>query len=146
MNMQYGQDGLALTKDFEKCRLKPYRDSGGVWTNGWGNTHNVDPNITITQEQADADLLANLQDAVDAVNDHVTVDLTQQQFDALVDFTFNCGATAFRTSTLLRKLNARDYEGASNEFDRWNKDGGVVVSGLIRRRDSEQELFNKGDV
>lgn len=146
MNMKYGQDGLALTKDFEKCRLKPYRDSGGVWTNGWGNTHNVDPNITITQEQADADLLANLQDAVDAVNDHVTVDLTQQQFDALVDFTFNCGATAFRTSTLLRKLNARDYEGASNEFDRWNKDGGVVVSGLIRRRDSEQELFNKGDV
>lgn len=143
MNMHYGKDGLELTKSFEKCRLTPYKDSGGVWTDGWGNTHGVIPGRVITQEKADSDLQANVQDAVDAVNDHVTVDLTQSQFDALVDFTFNCGCSAFKTSTLLRKLNAKDYEGAANELDRWNKDGGVVVSGLVRRRDAEQELFHK---
>ena len=145
MNMKYSSDGLSLTQDFEKCRLTPYRDGGGVWTNGWGNTRNVDPRITITQDQADRDLEANVQDAVDAVNDHVEVELTQHQFDALVDFTFNVGTTAFRTSTLLKKLNAGDLQGANAQLDRWNQDNGKVVQGLIRRRDAEQELFNTPD-
>jgi len=143
MNMQYSRDGLELTKHFESCRLKAYRDGGGVWTNGWGNTRKVIPGSIITQEQADADLLANVQDAVDAVNDHVTVDLTQGQFDALVDFTFNCGINAFKNSTLLKMLNAGNYSGAHDQLDRWTKDSGKVVAGLARRRDAEQELFSK---
>ena len=141
MNMAYSKDGLNLTKDFEQCRLKPYLDGGGVWTNGWGNTHHVRPEITITQERADSDLLANVHDAVDAVNDHVTVPLTQAQFDALVDFTFNVGTPQFKTSTLLRKLNTGDYMGAHDQFDRWNLDNGKYVNGLQRRRDAEQALW-----
>ena len=143
MNMQYGKDGMELTKSFEKCRLMPYKDSGGVWTDGWGNTHGVRPGFQITQEKADADLLANLQDAIDCVNDYVTSDLTQDQFDALVDFVFNVGVTAFKNSTLLKKLNAGDYEGADAEFDRWDKVKGVKSLGLSRRRDAEQVVFEK---
>lgn len=142
MNMTYGPNGLALTKSFEQCRLMPYKDGGGVWTDGWGNTHRVVPGVAITQDKADADLVMNVADAVDTVNDHVTVPLTQNQFDALVDFTFNCGSTAFKTSTLLRKLNGGDYSGACTELSRWDKDNGQVVAGLTRRRVAEQSLFN----
>lgn len=141
MNMQYGRTGLELTKHFEGCKLKAYRDGGGVLTQGYGNTHRVIEGSTITQEQAELDLMANVADAVDTVNDHVTVTLSQAQFDALVDFTFNLGPTAFKNSTLLRKLNAGDYEGAAAEFIRWNKDNGVVVDGLTRRRQAESALF-----
>lgn len=143
MNMNYGKNGMALTESFEKCRLTPYRDSGGVWTNGWGNTHHVDPNITITQEQADRDLLANVQDTVDCVNDNVNVALTQDQFDALVDFTFNVGCGAFKSSTLLRKLNAGDFQGADDQFAVWNKIKGVPSKGLDHRRAAEDALFDE---
>ena len=145
MSMTYGEKGLALTKAFESCRLVPYKDGGGVWTDGWGNTHRVVPGIAISQDKADTDLVMNVVDAVDTVNDYATVALTQNQFDALVDFTFNCGAGAFKTSTLLRKLNAGNYGGACAELARWNKDNGQVVAGLSRRRAAEQELFNRSD-
>ena len=141
MNMSYGKNGMALTEGFEKCRLTPYQDSGGVWTNGWGNTRHVTSNLTITQAQADADLLANVADSVDAVNDHVTVALSQNQFDSLVDFAFNCGAGAFKGSTLLRKLNAGDYDGASKQFAVWDKINGVACKGLDNRRAGETALF-----
>lgn len=141
MNMAYSKDGMNLTKDFEQCRLMPYLDSGGVPTDGWGNTHHVIMGVRITQEKADADLLANVQDAVDAVNDYVTVPLKQSQFDALVDLTFNIGVWAFKKSTLLKLLNAGDYEGAHKQFDRWNMDNGKVINGLQRRRDAEQSLW-----
>lgn len=143
MEMTYGKNGLDLTKSFEKCRLTPYQDSGGVWTNGWGNTRDVTPGRDITQEQADADLVANVQSAVDAVNGSVTVNLPQNVFDALVDFTFTVGNHAFATSTLLRKLNAGDFQGANLEMDRWNKVDGAVSNGLNNRRDAEQELFDR---
>lgn len=145
MNMVYSKDGLALTKHFESCRLIPYYDVGGCLTNGWGNTHNVVRGQQITQEQADADLLTNLQEAVDAVNLYVSVPLRQSQFDSLVDLTFNCGVSAFKHSTLLRKLNALDYDGACDEFDRWVFDNGKVIPGLVRRRDAEQVLWD-GDI
>lgn len=141
-NMIYGKRGMDLTREFESCRLTPYQDGGGVWTDGWGNTHNVRPGMAITQGKADCDLLANVQDAVDAVNDYVRVALTQNQFDALVDFTFNCGTNAFKDSTLLKLLNKGNYDAAHDQLDRWNKDNGIVVKGLQRRRDAEQKLFN----
>lgn len=139
--MQYGKDGLHLTQGFEKCELMPYRDSGGVWTNGWGNTHGVVPGQAITQFKADADLLVNVQSAVDAVNRLVKVPLTQHQFDALVDFCFNAGNTAFAGSTMLRLLNAGDYDGAEKQFARWDMAGGDHLLGLRRRRAGESELF-----
>ena len=141
MNMHYSKEGIALTEQFEQCRLMPYQDDGGVWTDGWGNTHDVVPGVEITQEKADADLLRNVQSAVDAVNRYVEVELTQHQFDALVDFTFNCGENAFKNSTLLRKLNVGDYDGACDEIDRWDKIKGRPSRGLHRRRDAEQEEF-----
>ena len=103
MQMTYSLDGLHLTEGFEGCRLDAYQDVAGVWTNGYGNTHGVVPGSTITQEQAEADLRANVQNAVNAVNRLVTQEtIPQHWFDALVDFTFNAGATiygAFLAST-----------------------------------------------
>jgi lysozyme len=141
--MRYSSDGLDLTEQFESCRLVPYQDSKGVWTNGWGNTHHVDPHVTISLEQANADLLANVQWAVVTVNAMVTVPLSQDEFDALVDFVFNVGSGNFATSTLLKLLNAGDIAGASAQFERWDQSAGVVVAGLLRRRLAEKAEFDK---
>ena len=144
--MKYSAVGITLTKQFESCKLTSYRDTGGVLTNGYGNTHRVIEGSTITQEQADRDLLMNVQDAEDAVNDFVKVTLTQGEFDALVDFTFNVGVNAFRNSTLLRLLNDAQYQAACDQLDRWNMDNGKVYRGLVRRRDAEQALFLTPDI
>ncbi len=141
MDMQYSQSGLHLTESFEGDVLTAYRDSGGIWTNGYGNTHGVVPGSTITQAQAEADLRANIQSAVNVVNRLVTVSLTQSQFDALVDFTFNAGAGNFASSTMLRKLNAGDKAGADAEFARWDMCGGAHLAGLARRRAAEADEF-----
>ena len=143
--MQYTDTGKALTQGFEKCHLTPYQDSGGVWTDGWGNTHGVVPGQDITQEQADAQFLVNIQGSVDAVNASVTCDLTQNQFNACVDFAFNCGNHAFENSTLLKKLNegdaTSDVDAVLAEFAKWDKAGGVVLAGLDHRREGEEALF-----
>jgi len=139
--MQYSKNGLALTESFEGCALIPYQDVAGVWTDGYGNTHNVVPGQAITQAQAEADLLRNVADAVAAVNRLVHIAMSQDEFDSLVDFTFNLGVGNFAGSTLLKLLNARDIEGAANEFAKWDEAGGVVVAGLLRRRLAERALF-----
>lgn len=140
--MKMSDKGLALTEQFEGLSLTAYRDVVGVWTNGYGNTHGVVPGSTITLVQAVSDLRNNIATAENLVNKVVTVSLTQNQFDALVDFVFNLGGGAFQSSTLLRKLNAGDYAGAALEFLKWNHAGGKVVDGLTRRRLAEQQLFN----
>lgn len=135
--------GQKLTQSFESCRLVPYLDIRGVWTDGWGNTHGVIPNgPAISQEQADADLDRNLATAIAAVNTLVTVALTQGEFDGLVDFVFNEGSGHFASSTMLRLLNAGDYAGAAAEFAKWDMAAGVVVAGLLRRRVAEEQEFN----
>ena len=141
-NMQYGSNGLALTEQFEGCKLTAYQDSGGVWTNGYGNTHGVVPGSTITQEQATADLRANIQTSVNDVNRLVTVQLTQDEFDALVDFDFNLGRGNLAQSTLLSLLNAGDFAGAAEQFDRWDRCDGTVMAGLLRRRQAETTEFS----
>lgn len=141
-NMKYSDKGMALTEQFEGLRLTAYKDIVGVWTNGYGNTHNVIPGSTITAEQAQRDLADNIAGSEYVVNRVVTVPLTQGQFDACVDFVFNLGSGNFQSSTLLRKLNNKDYAGASAEFLKWNHAGGVVVEGLTKRRLAEQALFN----
>lgn len=139
---KYSTAGMKLTEQFEGLSLQAYKDIAGVWTNGYGNTHNVVPGSMITEDQATADLVANIEGAEFVVNRTVCVPLTQGQFDALVDFVFNLGSGNFQSSTLLRKLNAKDYAGASEEFIKWNHSGGVVVEGLTKRRLAEQALFN----
>jgi len=142
--MQYSQEGLSLTESFEGCNLVAYQDSVGVWTIGYGHTQGVAQGMTCTQAQAEQWLLADVADAEAAVSRLVHIAMSQEEFDALVDFTFNLGVGNFAGSTLLRLLNARDIEGAADEFEKWDLAGGVVVAGLLRRRQAEHALFSLG--
>lgn len=96
---------------------------------------------TISEVEAVSLLLARLTPVVDFLNNIVKVPLTQNQFDALCDLVYNIGLGNFSTSTLLKKLNAKDYTGAASEFVKWNMAGGKVLSGLTKRRESERDLF-----
>jgi len=135
------KNGLELTKEFEGCKLVSYLDSGGVWTIGYGHTNGIKRYMECTQDQADEWLLSDIQSAQDDVNKLVKVSLTQNQFDALVSFTFNLGYWSLRRSTLLRILNSGNYLGAANEFSKWNRDNGMIVDGLVHRRAAEKLLF-----
>ncbi|EPC4330611.1 lysozyme [Enterobacter asburiae] len=144
--MQTSDKGIALIKQFEGCKLTAYQDSVGVWTIGYGWTQPVDgkpirAGMTIKQETAERLLKTGLVSYESDVSRLVKVRLKQGEFDALVSFTYNLGARALSTSTLLRKLNASDYAGAADEFLRWNKAGGKVLNGLARRREAERALF-----
>lgn len=142
--MNYSNDGLHLTEQFEGCRLIAYPDQGGVWTIGYGHTAGVKLGMTCTMEQAEEWLRHDVEDAEKAVNDLVKVPLSQKQFDALVDFVFNLGTGNFAKSTLLRLVNASNFKYASKEFERWNRAGGIVRAGLTRRRLAEKDLFLQG--
>ena len=104
--MQYSGTGMALTERAEGCQLVAYRDSGGVWTIGYGHTTGVYEGMTCTMAEAAQWLFADMQTAVDAVNRLVTVQLTQGEFDALVDFAYNEGQGRLAGSTMLKLLNA----------------------------------------
>jgi lysozyme len=145
-NLTYSRKGLALTEQFEGCRLSAYQDQVGVWTIGYGHTEpDVKPGITITNAQAEALLAQDVKRAESCVNNLVSVQLTQQEFDALVDFIFNLGTGAFSSFTMLRELNAGDFTGAAAQFDKWDRAGGAVVAGLLRRRQAEADLFESDD-
>ena len=139
--MQISKAGLDLIKQFEGLHLKAYRCPAGVPTIGYGHTAGVAMGQTITQQQADDYLRRDVRQFERAVSRLVSVPLTQGQFDALVSFAFNLGEGALAQSTLLRLLNAGDYAGAAAQFDRWNKAGGRVLPGLVRRRAAERALF-----
>lgn len=140
--------GIYLISSFEDTKLKAYDDGIGVWTIGIGTTiypngMKVKKGDTCTLEQAKSYFANDLKRFEKTVNDSVKVDLTQNQFDALVSLTYNIGSTAFKNSTLLKKLNAKDFTGAADQFLVWNKGGGKVLNGLIRRREAERALFIK---
>lgn len=141
--MDISKNGIDLIKRFEGCRLTAYKCPSGVYTIGYGHTNGVKKGQRITQAQAEAYLREDVGEFENGVNKYVSAPLTQNQFDALVSFTYNCGLTAFKNSTLLKKLNAKDYEGAGKELLRWNKANGVVLDGLKRRRNAEKALFDK---
>ena len=143
--MQYSKQGLALTEGFESCRLTAYQDIKGIWTIGWGHAGpEVEEGLVWTQNQADSQLVADLQKAENMVNTYVAVDLTQGQFDALVDFAFNLGVNAEKGSTLLKLVNAGNLDAAAEEFDKWDHSSGQVVAGLLRRREAETQEFTNG--
>ena len=144
--MRLSQHGIAVAHYFESCKLKAYPDPGSKngepWTIGWGHTGpEVKPGLVWTQEQADAAFLVDMARFERAVTELVKVPLLQGHFDALVLFAYNVGRKALETSTLLRKLNAGDYDGAALEFRRWNKNDGKVMRGLTRKRSAEECLF-----
>ncbi|WP_422419104.1 lysozyme [Pseudomonas sp. GZD-222] len=139
--MRTSQRGLSLIKSFEGLRLLAYRDAVGVWTIGYGATRGVKAGMSITKEQAERMLLNDVQRFEPEVERLVQVPLTGNQWDALVSFTYNLGAANLESSTLLRLLNRGDYAGAAEQFPRWNKAGGKVLPGLVRRRAAERVLF-----
>lgn len=145
--MKTSQNGINLIKSFEDLKLESYKCPAGIWTIGYGHTANVKPNQKISELQADTLLAIDLQRFENAVNNLVAVPLTQNQFDALVSFVFNVGIgdkikkTGFISSTLLTLLNSGDYNGAAEQFKRWNKSKGKVLNGLTHRRKAERELF-----
>ena len=139
--MKFSDNGIDVIKRFEGFSSVPYRDAQG-WSIGYGHFIKPDETLTaVSEEQANELLRQDAATASAAVSNNVTVPLTQNQFDALVSFTYNVGVTAFRNSTLLKKLNAGNYSGAADQFARWNKSGGEILAALTSRRADEQELF-----
>lgn len=141
-HLSYDRAGLDLTEASEGLRLSAYQDTGGVWTVGYGHTGpDVYEGLQIVPEMAEDWLVQDIQKAEIAVQTYVKVRLTQDQYDALVDFTFNLGAGALKNSTLLRLLNQGDPASAGREFTKWDHDNGRVVLGLTKRRKAEYDLF-----
>lgn len=134
-----------LIKKWEKLKLVAYLPTpDDVWTIGWGHTMGVKQGDKITKVQAQEFFIQDKQWAEDAVNQRVKVPLTQEQFDALVSLVFNIGANAFSRSTLLKKLNRKDYQGAADQFNVWVKQKGKTLTGLVRRRAEERSYFLSG--
>lgn len=141
MSLSISETGLALIKKFEGCRLTAYRDGVGVWTIGYGHTSGVKSGQVITQAQADAYLKADCATAEKAVNAYDgTYRWNQNQFDALVSFTFNCGSGNLKT---LLNSGKRTIAEISAKITAYNKAGGAVFQGLVNRRAAEKELFDK---
>lgn len=140
-NLRYSKSGLHLTEQFESCKLTAYQDSRGVWTIGYGHTRDVRAGMTCTQQQAEQWLAEDIAWAESTVNRLVHVPLTAGEFDALVDFVYNVGSGNFAHSALLKLVNNDDLEHAAAEFEKWDKSGGKIVAGLLRRRQDEAQEF-----
>lgn len=142
-------DGLEIVKSFEGLSLKAYPDpgtGGEPWTIGYGHTSaagppNVYQGLSITRTEAEDTLKRDLNQYEKTVASSVTRTANSNQFSAMVSFTFNVGPGNFQSSTLLKKHNAGDFAGASDEFLRWVYAGGKVMPGLERRRKSERALY-----
>ena len=141
-DVETSENGIELIKDFEGRRLVAYQDSVGVWTIGYGHTKTAHEDKLIIKSTADRLLAEDLAEFEKYVDTYVTVALTQNQFDALVSWTFNLGPGNLKESTMLKKLNQGLYAEVPDEMRRWNKAGGKVLEGLIRRREAEAKLFN----
>ena len=139
--MKISQAGLDLIKRFEGIETKAYCCPAGILTIGYGHTAGVKEGDICTPEQAEVWLREDCRVAELTISSNVNVQLNQNQFDALVSFIFNLGSGNFIKSTLLKKLNAGDYPGAADEFDRWVKAGGRPLTGLVKRRAAEKALF-----
>ena len=139
--MEISQEGLALIKKFEGCKLESYKCAAGVWTIGFGSTNNVKEGMEISQQRADALLLEDVDVFEEAVNKAVQVPLEQHEFDALVSWTFNLGPANLNASTMLKVLNDNKKSEVPAQMRRWNKAGGETLQGLIRRREAESLLF-----
>ena len=141
--MKISDKGISLIKDYEGFSPVIYICPAGKPTIGYGHVVRANETIhaPITEEEAERLLLEDLNDYEASVLRLVNAELTQSQFDALVSFTYNLGAGNLSRSTLLKKLNAGDYQGASDEFERWDKCNGKPLAGLSRRRRAEKALF-----
>ena len=136
--MKINNEGLALIKSFEGCRLVAYKCPAGVWTIGYGHTAGVTEGQVITQAQADNMLKSDMKKYEKYVADNVKIPLNENQFSALVSFCYNCGVGNLRT--LVKNRNAQQIADAMILY---NKASGKVLAGLVRRREAERKLFLK---
>ena len=143
--MKISQEGIDLIKHFEGCELESYRCSANVLTIGYGTPKNVVEGMKISQHQAEELLMKDLEEFEEYVEDLIDVPLEQNQFDALVAWTYNLGPTNLKTSTLRKVLNKGAYDDVAEQIKRWNKANGKVLKGLVRRRNAEAELFDGND-
>lgn len=143
--MEINQAGIDLIKSCEGCKLEAYPDpgSGGdPWTVGFGHTGpDVSPGMIITQDEADTLLKQDLVKFNQGVSDLLTVQITANQFSALVCFAYNVGLANLKSSLLLRCINTMHYADAAPQFLRWNKAAGIIMPGLTIRREKERDLF-----
>jgi len=139
--MQISEEGLALIKKFEGCELKAYRCPANVLTIGYGHIKGVKEGDQITKEEANYMLQKEMIEYEGYVNDMVDVELNQSQYDSLCAWVYNLGPTNLQSSTLLKVLNEGKYNEIPQQIKRWNKAGGEVLDGLIRRREAEALLF-----
>ena len=147
-NLDISDAGLNLIKEFEGFRSDPYQDQAGIWTIGYGTTYLTDGSRvtentpSVTKDQATVLLHYGCRTVINCINSHVTVDLNQNQFDALCSFVYNIGSGNFTLSTLLKVINGTEDGDTDVQFMRWNKVGGVPNAGLTRRRQAEIDLYN----
>ena len=146
--MKISENGLNLIKEFEGLSLKPYLDVVKIPTIGWGNTYYPNGKKVTLSDKPISEIEATemisyiaQKDFGDKILQLVKVPLNQNQFDALISICYNIGMGNFSKSTLLKKINQGDFKGASLEFERWNRSGGVVLAGLVKRRLKEKALF-----
>lgn len=166
--MKVSDKALKMLKHHEGVRTKPYRDVVALWTVGVGhlmypeqarlpNKKNAKPDYTgmcredvqlkpednrvFSMEEVDGLLKSDLATFERGVDRLITVPLSQNQFDALVSFSFNVGLGTLQRSTLRQKINRDDYEGAADEFLKYTMAGGKVFKGLVNRRNDERALF-----
>lgn len=147
MKRKISIQALEKLKQLEGCRLKAYKDEGGLLTIGYGHTSRagvpmVNENSCITLEQAENILLSDLEQYEAAVNNNVKIYLNPAQFDALVLFCYNVGISAFCKSTLLRKINTQAFHDVPNEWLKWSHIKGNLSLGLLHRRSAELMLWN----
>nr|WP_297164289.1 lysozyme [uncultured Dysgonomonas sp.] len=141
--MKIAITGVKLIQDFEGLELKAYKCPAGVWTIGYGHTKGVKQGDVITPAQATAYLQADLADAEKTVNSQ-NLKINQNQYDALVSFTFNVGTGNFLKSTLLKKVKINpDDTSIRSEFAKWKYGSEKVLPGLVRRREAEANLYFK---
>ena len=142
--MRTSDKGLELIKKHEGLRLTAYKCPAGVWTIGYGHTRTATLGLDITEQTAEVLLKQDVRFAEIAVTKELPT-ISQPKFDALVSFVFNVGAGAFQRSTLLKRIKANQPEHLiRNEFSRWDKAGGKVLAGLVRRRQDEANLYFSG--
>ena len=139
--MKISDKGINLIKEFEGLELISYLCPAKVWTIGYGHTKGVQEGMEWTEEQAEESLKEEVISYCRYVEELVKVPLNQNQFDALTSWTYNLGPTNLKSSTMLKVLNDGNYDEVPEQIKKWNKAGGQVLNGLIKRRDAEVELF-----
>ena len=142
--MRTNAAGRALIKSFEGCRLRAYLCPAGVWTCGWGSTGpDVNKWTMWTQAQADARFIRDVESREPQLNALLSADLNDNQYSAIMSWVFNAGAGRFRGSTLRAVINRGDFDRVPTELRKWVRGGGVILPGLVARREAEIALWCK---